>query len=72
MSLGRIIGIALLVLGVVLVVLGFQASQSFVDQLSNTFTGKFTENTMYYLIGGGAAALLGIILVLFGRGGSRR
>jgi LPXTG-motif cell wall-anchored protein len=67
MSLGRIIGIALLVLGVVLIVLGLQASQSFFYQLSNAFTGKYTDNTMYYLIGGAAAALLGVLLLLFGR-----
>ena len=62
----RILGVVLLVVGVVLLVLGMNASHSVADQVSNTFTGRFTQATTWYIIGGGAAALFGLLLVLFG------
>lgn len=68
----RIVGTVLLVLGVVLIIIGTNASHSVADQVSNTFTGKFTDNTMVYFIGGGAAALGGLLMVLFGGGGGAR
>jgi uncharacterized membrane protein len=66
MSQNRIIGIALLVVGAVVLVIGMNASKSVGDQVSNAFTGRFTKETMWYLIGGGAAALIGLLMVLGG------
>ena len=70
MSMQRIVGIVLLVVGIILVVVGSNASNSFADQLSNTFTGKFTDATQWYLIGGIALGLLGLLMaaVPFGKG----
>ena len=62
----RILGVVLLVVGVVLLVLGMNASHSVADQVSNTFTGRFTQATTWYILGGGAAALLGLLMVLVG------
>ena len=67
----RIFGIVLLVVGVVLVVMGRDASHSMADQVSNTFSGRFTERTTWYIIGGIALALMGLLMALFG-GGRRR
>ena len=65
----RIVGIALLVLGVTLLIFGISASGSFADQLSKTFTGRFTEQTTWYLIGGIVSGIVGAsMLVLGGRG----
>jgi drug/metabolite transporter (DMT)-like permease len=66
MSSQRILGVVFLVVGIVLLVLGVNASHSVADQVSNTFTGRFTQATAWYIVGGGAAALLGLLLVLFG------
>ena len=66
MSQNRIFGIVLLVVGAALLVIGMNASHSVGDQISNTFTGRFTKETMWYLIGGGAAALIGLLMVLGG------
>jgi len=65
----RVIGLVLLGLGVVLVVLGVTASRSLADNLSNTFLGHFTRSTMWYIFGGIASAVVGLILLLgaFGR-----
>jgi drug/metabolite transporter (DMT)-like permease len=65
----QIIGIVALVVGVVLLVFGYHASNAPVEQLSNTFLGHYTHETMWYLVGGAAAAVLGLGLVL---SGSRR
>ena len=66
MSPQRILGVVLLVAGVILLIVGMNASHSVADQVSNTFTGRFTRETAGYIIGGGAAALVGLLMVLFG------
>jgi hypothetical protein len=66
----RIFGMVLLVVGVILLIMGMNASHSAADQISNTFTGKFTHETAWYIFGGGAAGLLGLLMLLFGARGS--
>ncbi len=66
MSSQRIAGIVLLVAGVVLFFVGMSASESVADQLSNFFTGQFTDATMWYIIGGIAAAVAGLLLLTVG------
>ena len=66
----RIIAIVLLVIGLVLFIVGMNASHSVADQVSNTFTGKFTSATAWYMIGGGAAALLGFLMLVLGMRGN--
>jgi len=62
----RILGIALLALGVILLVIGMNSSNSFADQLSNTFTGRFTDRTQWYIVGGIVMAIAGGSLLTFG------
>lgn len=64
MSIQKVIGIALLVCGIIMIVVGINATRSFGDQASNFFSGHFTNTTMMYLIGGIAAAGVGLLLVL--------
>jgi len=62
----RIFGFLLLVVGVILLIVGMNASHSMADRVSNTFTGRFTEGTTWYILGGSALALLGLFAALFG------
>jgi len=62
----RIFGAVLLVVGVVLFIIGMNSSHSMADQVSNTFTGRFTEATTWYIVGGIAAGLLGLLTMLVG------
>lgn len=72
MSAQRIAGLILLVAGIVLFVVGMNASDSFADQWSNFFTGHFTDTTVWYMVGGIAAAVFGLILMsVGGRVGTR-
>lgn len=61
MSPQRIFGVALLVVGIVLVIVGLNASDSMADQLSNTFTGKYTDRTTWYILGGVLLAVVGVL-----------
>ena len=63
MSIQRIIGLVLLAAGVALLVLGINASHSFADRTSNYFTGHFTDRTTWYIVGGIASGVVGLVLV---------
>lgn len=60
----RLIGIALLVIGVILLVMGYNATQAPLEELSESFTGRFSDETMVYLIGGAVAAVVGLVMLL--------
>lgn len=64
-----IFGGVLLVVGVTLLIVGMNSSHSVADQVSNTFSGRFTQDTMWYIIGGIAAGVLGLLMLLFGMRG---
>ena len=66
MSPQRILGIVFLVAGLALFIVGMDARHSVADQTSNAFTGKFTDETTWYLLGGGVAALIGLLMTVFG------
>jgi len=66
MNAQRIAGIVLLVVGAILLIVGVNASNSVADQVSNTFTGRFTQATTWYIVVGIASALLGLLLVFVG------
>lgn len=66
MSTQRMFGIVLLVAGVALLIAGMNASHSFADQVSNTFTGRLTHETAWYIYGGLACAVAGVCSMAFG------
>jgi hypothetical protein len=66
MAISRILGIVICVVGIALLITGFNATDKPVDELSNTFLGHYTDQTMWYLIGGAAAAVGGGLLAMFG------
>lgn len=61
----RTLGLVLLVVGVVLVGFGLNATDSVADSVSEGVTGRFTDKTMWYLIGGGALAVCGAAMAWF-------
>ena len=64
MSSSRLIGIGLLVLGGILLYFGYNATNAPAEELGEAFTGKYSDETMMYLIGGGVAAVAGLFLAL--------
>ena len=63
----KIVGIVLLVVGVILLYFGYQSSQSVGDQLLETFTGRFGDETMWFLIGGAVSVVAGGFLTFFSK-----
>lgn len=67
MSTPRIIGIVLIVIGLILLYLGFQSSQGLDDQISEAITGEYTDNTMTYWIASALFLVIGAVLSLRNR-----
>lgn len=71
MNAARILGITIFVIGIGLLVTGYNATEAPLEQLSETFTGKYSDSTMWYLISGGAALVCGVLIAAFGGGRAR-
>ena len=57
-------GIALLVVGGLLILWGYNESESLGSHLTRLYSGNPTQNTLYYYIGGGICILLGAVNLL--------
>lgn len=56
----RLIGIVLIAVGIVLLVMGIRATDSFSSQFSKFFTGSPTDRAVWLTIGGVAAIVAGV------------
>ncbi|HUU27656.1 MAG TPA: DUF3185 family protein [archaeon] len=61
--------VALLVVGVVLVIWGVSASDSFSSDVSRFFTGSPTDKAIWLMVGGIVAAVFGLFGILRGEKG---
>jgi drug/metabolite transporter (DMT)-like permease len=66
MSPPRIFGIVALVVGIVLLVICLNSSNSVTDQVTHGVLGRFTQATTWYIVGGIALGLFGLLMSLFG------
>lgn len=66
MNTKQIVGLTLVIVGVILFVVGLNASESMSDQVNKFFTGRFTDTTVWYMIGGVAAMVFGSLMLAFG------
>ena len=62
----NIVGLALFAAGIVLLIFGLNASHSFSSDVSRFFTGNPTDKSMWLLIGGAAAVIVGLVVALRG------
>ncbi len=67
LTMSRAIGWAVLATGVLLLVFAINASGSPAEQLSETLTGRYTNGTVWYLVGAIAGLVAGGTLVLSGK-----
>lgn len=56
----KLVSLALLIGGVVLVVIGINATNSFSSGVSKFFTGSPTDKAVWMLVGGSVAAVAGL------------
>ncbi len=59
----QILGIILLVGGLIAALVGVQDAFGMRERAARLFLGHFTRRTLALLIGGGVAALIGLILI---------
>lgn len=67
MAISKLIGLVALVIGVLLLYFGWQSTQTVGEQLSESLTGRFSDETMWYLIAGAAATIGGAFVVFVRR-----
>jgi hypothetical protein len=65
-SMNKAVSLAILVGGIVLVIYGVSASESFSSDISRFFTGSPTDKAIWMLIGGVAAIIIGLAGLLRG------
>lgn len=63
----RTVGIVLLILGAILLYFGYNAATSPMEEVGEAMTGRYSDETMMYLIGGGVSAVAGLFMTLRGR-----
>ena len=62
----KLVSVGLLVSGIVLIIFGISAADSFSSDVSRFFTGSPTDKAMWMLIGGIVAAVVGLLGTLRG------
>lgn len=62
----KVFGFIALAIGIVLLIFALQGTNAPADQITEALTGRYTDRTMFYLIGGIAASLGGLFLLVFG------
>ena len=60
------VSLALLAGGIVLIVVGINATNSFSSDVSRFFTGSPTDKAVWMLLGGFAASIIGLVGVVRG------
>jgi hypothetical protein len=63
----RVASLTLLIGGIVLTVIGINATNSFSSDVSNFFTGAPTDKAIWMLIGGIVATIIGLTGTFLGR-----
>lgn len=63
----KAVGLVLVVVGAILLYLSYEASQSLASEASEAFTNQPTDSTLWYLIGGVAAVIIGLYALLKGK-----
>ena len=63
MSSKKLIALILVVAGGALLYFGINAADSPMEELSQTLTGRYSDETTIYLIGGGVSAVAGLAML---------
>lgn len=63
----NITGLAVFALGIVLLIFGFNESQSFASEVSRVFASNPSDRSLWMIVGGGVAVIGGLILAIRSR-----
>jgi len=67
MSTTKLAALVLIVVGGGLLYFGYSASGSALESVTESVTGRYSDATMMYLIGGAVCAVIGAGVLLFGK-----
>ena len=67
MSATKLAALVLIVVGGILLYFGYTSSESVLESVTETVTGRFSDQTTMYLVAGAACAVVGVGLLLFGK-----
>jgi hypothetical protein len=57
-------GIVLIILGIVLLAFGFNAADAPLEEMGEALTGRYSDETMAYLIGGVVSFIAGLFMIM--------
>jgi hypothetical protein len=60
----KLLGFILLVAGATLLLFGWRSSESLGEQLTETITGRFTDQTMMFIVGGAVCLAAGLYMTV--------
>jgi hypothetical protein len=60
-NMNKLVSVALLAAGIVLLIFGFNASNSLGSDISRIFTGSPTDKAIWMLVGGAVLAVVGLV-----------
>ena len=60
MSFRRVLGLAILIVGIVVFVFGIKATHKVNEQVVQAVQGRFTDMTMWYILGGIVLIVIGV------------
>lgn len=63
----KTLAFVMIAVGLILLFFAYQSSQSMGDQVTEAFTGRFTDSTIWFLIIGAASAVAGTGMLVFGK-----
>jgi ABC-type dipeptide/oligopeptide/nickel transport system permease subunit len=67
MNNNQILGLVLLVAGLIFLLLGLRATESFGETIKEGLSGRYTDKTTWYIVGGSVATIVGAGMAFFGR-----
>jgi hypothetical protein len=63
MNQNKMLGIVLLAVGVIALYFGFNATSAPMEEMTEAFTGQYSDQTMLYLVGGAVAGIAGLVML---------
>ena len=67
MRMNRILGLVILAIGVALLIFAYHSTNAPLEKLSNSLTGRYSNETMWYFVAGLGAVIGGALLATVGR-----
>lgn len=55
----RLLGLAIFVVGILMLVFGIRSTRSVDEKIVDNFKGRYTNSTLFYIIGGSALIIVG-------------